>query len=103
MNCFSNLGFSDRWANWIIQRITTATFRVVMNGKTGSLIYPERGIRQCDTISPYILLFALITLDDTFILLRVKPIEIGIKLNKDYSNISYLMFTDYCLIFCRAT
>lgn len=43
--CFIDFGFSDRWIDWIMQYITTITFKVLMNGKTSNPIYPERGIR----------------------------------------------------------
>lgn len=32
--CFTNSGFFDKWINWIMQGITTPSFRVMVNGRT---------------------------------------------------------------------
>lgn len=43
--CSQDLGFTDKWANWTMQCITTTTFKVMVNGKIGAPFIPERGIR----------------------------------------------------------
>lgn len=93
-------GFNDKWTNWIMQHVTTTTFRVAMNRKTSFLISPERGIRQGYPISPYIFIICFEDLGDIFILIASQPkSEVGIKINKDCPNIPFFMFTDDCLLF----
>lgn len=33
--CLRNLTFSEKWNNWVIECITTATFSVLINGVPG--------------------------------------------------------------------
>jgi len=48
------MGFDPRWVNWIMQCITSVSYRVVINGEPKGRIRPLRGIRQGDPISPYL-------------------------------------------------
>lgn len=35
--CLSSLGFFEKWINWVMECITTATFSVLVNGIPGKL------------------------------------------------------------------
>ena len=48
------MGFNHRWVNWIMQCITSVTYRILINGDPKGRIKPYRGIRQGDPISLYL-------------------------------------------------
>ena len=40
-----NLGFHQRFVNWIGQCISTVSYTLLINGSKASIINPERGLR----------------------------------------------------------
>lgn len=42
----TNLSFSDKWTNWIMECITTTFLTILVNGKLGVTLNPWGGIRQ---------------------------------------------------------
>lgn len=48
------LGFHEKFYGWVMSCITTVTYSVLFNGEVQGMIYPTRGIRQGDPLSPYI-------------------------------------------------
>lgn len=51
--CLMDLGFSNKWINWIMEWMTI-TFQASVNGKPGAPFKSERGFRQGGQLSPYI-------------------------------------------------
>ncbi|XP_027152136.1 uncharacterized protein LOC113752206 [Coffea eugenioides] len=44
------MGFCEKWINWIMECITTATFSFNINGEARGYVIPSRGIRQDDSL-----------------------------------------------------
>lgn len=79
-------------------------FQNACHGQLGETFHSKRGIRQDDPISPYtFFLHAKYLGRYIHFMSTMKNSGVEIKLTKYSPIISYLMSTDDCLIFCRAT
>lgn len=97
------LGFDTQWVKKIMACISTVTYEVLINGSPYGKIYPTRGLRQGDPLSPYLFLFCA---DVLSCLLRKAERDRrihGIKITNNCPSISHLLFADDSLFFCRTT
>lgn len=58
LEVLQHIGFPRRWTNWISILLSTASTKVLVNGKAGRRIIHGRGLRQGDPISP--MLFVIV-------------------------------------------
>ena len=96
------LGFHPLWNKWIMEIISSVSYLVIVNDEPNGLFNPSMGIRQGGPLSPYICIICMESLN--YLLCkeaREQKSGIGIKLGPGTATISYLMFADVCLLFCR--
>ncbi|XP_041004081.1 uncharacterized protein LOC121249435 [Juglans microcarpa x Juglans regia] len=96
------LGFARSFVKLIMQCISTVSFSVLVNGLQIGPIFPSRGIRQGDPLSPY--LFLLCTKGLTSLLktaARNNTVR-GLRVCGGAPEINHLLFADDSIIFCKA-
>ncbi|KAG6404611.1 hypothetical protein SASPL_136862 [Salvia splendens] len=96
------MGFGNKWTNWIMECVRTASMSILVNGSPTSPFSLQRGLRQGDPLSPF--LFLLISETFNRIVLKGRELGVlkGIKVGADQITITHLQFPDDTIIFCPA-
>ena len=97
------LGFHSRWRGLMMQCISSVTYAIRINGKPSGQIFPSRGLRQGDSLSPYLFLICAEGLSALIKKASVDGLLGGISLCRRGPSLSRLFFADDSLIFCKAT
>uniref|UniRef100_A0A803NST3 Reverse transcriptase domain-containing protein n=1 Tax=Cannabis sativa TaxID=3483 RepID=A0A803NST3_CANSA len=99
----SKFQFPPRFTNLVLSCISTATFQFNLNGNIAGRVFPSRGIRQGDPLSPYLFLLCA---EGFSSLLRQKERDKsfpGFKVARRAPAISHLLFADDSFLFCPAS
>ena len=97
------LGFVEDWINLIMMCLKSVSYFVLINGEQHGYFKASRGIRQGDSLSPY--LFLLCAEGLSFLLRKVvmeKKIS-GVAASREGPKLTHLFFADDSLLFCQAT
>ena len=63
----SNTGFSDAWINNIMKCVSSATLKLLWDGKKLEGFRPSRGVRQGDAMSPYLFVLCIEQLNNMIV------------------------------------
>nr|GEU64878.1 arginine repressor C-terminal-like domain-containing protein [Tanacetum cinerariifolium] len=99
MSIMTQMGFRDKWRNWIFSCLSSASISVMINRSPSKEFKMKRGLRQCDSLHP--LLFHLIAeaLQISIIEACKKGVFNGVSLAKSKVNVSLLQYWDDALFF----
>ncbi|GAU45522.1 hypothetical protein TSUD_186790 [Trifolium subterraneum] len=98
----TKMGFTDVWIRWVMMCVSLVNYSVLMNYDRVGPIFPGRGLRQGDPLSPY--LFILVTECLTALIHRAvgRGDLHGVRICRGAPEVSHLLFADDCFLFCRA-
>lgn len=97
-----DVGFNEVWIRNIMTYITTTRLGVLWNGEQLDWIEPSRGIRQGDTISPYIFVLCIERLSHIIREAVRRGEWKGIRLGRKGPLIPHLIFADDMVLFSEA-
>ena len=97
-----NLGFDARWVNLIMLCVTTVQYSVLHENKEVGLIIPSKGLRQGNSLSPY--LFILCAEGFSSLIKSQERIGLihGVKVARSASVVTHLFFADDNFMFFGA-
>lgn len=97
------LGFCEKWIGWVGQCISTVSFSILLNGTPYGFFKPLRGLRQGDPLSPFLFILGAKVLSRLFAQAEGRGELHGIKVARQSSTISHLLFADDLMVFFRAS
>ncbi|GKV32111.1 hypothetical protein SLEP1_g40740 [Rubroshorea leprosula] len=97
------MGFGDKWANWIMECLSTSTVSFLINGSATRQISVSRGLRQGDPLSPFLFLIAAEGLNGLISTAVSREMLKGIEVGTQGFKVTHLQFVDDTLICGKAT
>ena len=97
------MGFREMWINLVMGCVKTVSYSVLVNGDPCGMIFPTRGIRQGDPLSPFLFLFCTEGLNGLIKKAELQGDIHGYSLCRRGPKLTHLLFADDSLIFCRST
>ncbi|XP_042944715.1 uncharacterized protein LOC122278601 [Carya illinoinensis] len=98
----SKLGFGDKWRKLVMACVKSVSYSVVVNGTPGDIIWPTRGLRQRDPLSPYLFLLCAEGLSTLLKEAEARGRIKGVAVTRGGKRINHLLFADDCVMFCRS-
>ncbi|KAL9665795.1 hypothetical protein QQ045_000116 [Rhodiola kirilowii] len=96
------LGFDRSWVKMVMLCVRSVSYKVRINNQISESIYPSRGLRQGDPISPYVFLLCAEWLNYAVGEYQELGLLQGIKIYRRALTVTHLMFADDCMLFFKA-
>ncbi|XP_058723765.1 uncharacterized protein LOC131595434 [Vicia villosa] len=95
------MGFHEKWRNWISECLRSTSVLVLLNGSPTKEFKMDRGLRQGDPLSPFILLIVT----EGFNMLMKKAVDSeklkGFKFERGEYRFTHLQYADDTMIICE--
>ena len=99
------MGFGDKWLKWIDYCIKTVRFSILVNGETVGFFLSERGLRQGDSLSPFLFILAMEGYNSMTRVATQNNWLKGFKVRNCSGRemqICHLLYADDTIIFCES-
>ena len=101
--CLQRMNFPIKWQRLVYQCISTVEYYIQLNGQISFAISPSCGIRQGDPLSPYLYIIASNILSCMIHQSESQGLWKGIKICKEASPITHLLYADDSLFSWKPT
>jgi hypothetical protein len=99
----TNFGFHGMFINWVMECVSSVSSSILINGGKPKIIFPTRGLRQGDPLSPYLFILCQEVLsriiDREHMIGNIK----GVKMNMGGPDFTHVMFADDLMLFSKAS
>ncbi|CAM8902040.1 unnamed protein product [Rhodiola kirilowii] len=96
------MGFADKWVDRVMRCVSSVTYLVKVNDHLSDVIFPQRGLRQGDPLSPYLFLLCSELLSAKISAAVTSGSISGVRISRDAPVISHLFFADDSIFFIKA-
>lgn len=93
------MGFGAEWINWIMECVSTVSYKIVVNGKASETFFPTKGIRQRDPL--YLFIFVAEVFSNLITEAVHKKNILAIKMNRSCPILSHLFFANDSIFFWK--
>lgn len=101
-NVLISFGFNEGWVAMVMKLVSTVSYKFKVNGVLGNTIFPKRGLREGDPLSPYLFILAANALSHMLSRgLEERRIK-GMKLARSAPTLTHLFFADDAVLFAQA-
>lgn len=98
-----SMGFSDRWIQWMMLCVTSVSYSISFQGSSIGPIFPKRGLRQGDPLSPYLFLLCVEGLSLSLKAAANNGSISGSRICLQAPTITHLLFADDIFLFFKAS
>ncbi|KAL9666219.1 hypothetical protein QQ045_000543 [Rhodiola kirilowii] len=101
-NMQKRMDFPATWIAKVMACVSSVSYRIRVNDIISDYFSPERGIRQGDPLSPYLIVICMEWLARRLDrAVQVGELQ-GIKVSSSAPSVSHLLFADDCMLFIKA-
>ncbi|CAN1151748.1 Transposon TX1 uncharacterized 149 kDa protein [Linum perenne] len=104
LEVMSRMGFPRRWSKWISTCISSPSFSILVNGKASGYFRSSRGLRQGDSLSPFLFIMVMEVLSSILGQMQEAGLVKGFHMNDmaSSSQVNHILYADDTLVFCDA-
>lgn len=97
------VGFSEAWRKLIMSCVSSVRYQVLINGEPFGRITPTRGLRQGDSLSPYLFVICTEVLVQLLKIAEHKQLISGLRVARRAPPVTHLLFADDSMLYCKGT